>query len=72
VSIFEPVQSRYVLYEDRTDDKTFAINSNLNSQLTQNISFDGGVTFRNLKSHNFQYLLDLLGGEYFEDIDPFY
>ena len=69
---YEPVQSHYVLYEDRTDDKTFAMSSNLNSQLTQNIFFDGGVTFRNLKSHNFQYLLDLLGGAYFEDIDPFY
>ena len=69
---YEPAQSHYVLYEDRTDDQTFAANSNLNTQLTPNISFDGGITCRNLKSHNFQYLLDLLGGKYFEDIDPFY
>lgn len=69
---YEPAQSHYVLYEDRTDDKTFAVNSNLNTQITPNISFDGGITYRNLKSHNFQYLLDLLGGKYFEDIDPFY
>lgn len=69
---YEPAQSHYILYEDRTDDKTFAANSNLNTQITSNISFDGGVTYRNLKSHNFQYLLDLLGGKYFEDIDPFY
>ncbi|MEG2100937.1 MAG: TonB-dependent receptor [Flavobacterium sp.] len=69
---YESAQSHYILYEDRTDDKTFAANSNLNTQITPNISFDGGVTYRNLKSHNFQYLLDLLGGKYFEDIDPFY
>ncbi|MFC0777858.1 TonB-dependent receptor domain-containing protein [Flavobacterium sp. HJSW_4] len=69
---YEPAQSHYVLYEDRTDDRTFALNSNLNTQITPNISFDGGFTFKKLKSHNFQYLLDLLGGEYFEDIDPFY
>ncbi|UUF15721.1 MULTISPECIES: TonB-dependent receptor [Flavobacterium] len=69
---YEPAKSHYVLYEDRTDDKTFAVNSNLNTQLTPNISFDGGITYQNLKSHNFQYLLDLLGGKYFEDIDPFY
>jgi len=69
---YEPAKSKYVLYEDRTDDKTFAVNLNLNTQITPNISFDGGFTFRKLKSHNFQYLLDLLGGEYFEDIDPFY
>ncbi|MNX35058.1 hypothetical protein D3C86_653140 [compost metagenome] len=69
---YEPAQSHYVLYEDRTDDRTFAVNSNLNTQITSNISFDGGFTFKKLKSHNFQYLLDLLGGAYFEDIDPFF
>src|SRR6218665_666750 len=69
---YEPSKSHYVLYEDRTDDRTFAVNSNLNTQLTPNISFDSGFAFRKLKSHNFQYLLDLLGGAYFEDIDPFY
>ncbi|GAA3762358.1 TonB-dependent receptor [Flavobacterium ginsengiterrae] len=69
---YEPAQSHYVLYEDRTDDKTFAVNSNLNTQITPNISFDGGIAYQNLKSHNFQYLLDLLGGKYFDDIDPFY
>lgn len=69
---YEPAQSHYVLYEDRTDDKTFAANTNLNIKLTDNSSFDCGVTFRNLKSHQFQYLLDLLGGLYLEDIDSFY
>ncbi|UPZ16908.1 TonB-dependent receptor [Flavobacterium humidisoli] len=69
---YVPAQSHYVLYEDRTDDRTLAVNSNLNTQITPNISFDGGLTFKKLKSHNFQYLLDLLGGAYFEDIDPFY
>lgn len=69
---YQPSQSHYVLYEDRTDDKTFAANSNLNIQITENSTFDGGIVFRNLKSHQFQYLLDLLGGEYFEDIDAFY
>jgi len=69
---YEPAQSHYALYEDRTDDKTFALNSTLNTQINLNISFDGGFVYRNLKSHNFQYLLDLLGGNYFLDIDPFY
>lgn len=69
---YESAKSHYVLYEDRTDDKTFAANSNLNIQINENSSFDGGITFRNLKSHQFQSLLDLLGGAYFEDIDAFY
>ncbi|WP_317128057.1 TonB-dependent receptor [Flavobacterium chryseum] len=69
---YEPLQSHYVVYEDRTDDKTFSANSNLNSQVAPNIFFDGGITYTNLKSHNFQNLLDLLGGLYFLDIDTFY
>ncbi|MEO7978947.1 TonB-dependent receptor [Flavobacterium sp.] len=69
---YEASKSHYVLYEDRTDDKTFAFNSNFNTSLTENIFFSGGILFKNLKSHNFQNLLDLLGGSYFEDIDSFY
>lgn len=33
---------------------------------------NAGATYRKLKSHNFQNLLDLLGGQYFEDTDSFY
>ncbi len=69
---YESAKSHYVIYEDRTDDKTLAFNSNLNTQLTEDIFFSSGILFKNLKSHNFQNLLDLLGGSYFEDIDSFY
>ncbi|MBC7416890.1 MAG: carboxypeptidase-like regulatory domain-containing protein [Pedobacter sp.] len=64
-------ESKYVLYEDRTDDKVLTVNSIINSQLADNISFNGGVTFRKLNSENFQNLLDLLGGNYFVDIDTY-
>ena len=67
-----PGVSKYVLYEDRTDDKTWTANTILNAQLTDNIVLNGGLTFRKLKSHNFQNMLDLLGGSYYNDIDPFY
>lgn len=60
-------KSVYTLYEDRTDDKTFTANTIINSQLSDNIVFNGGITFRNLKSHNFQNMLDLLGGSYYLD-----
>ncbi|MGK4566339.1 hypothetical protein [Flavobacterium sp. 3HN19-14] len=66
-----PGQSIYALYEDRTDDKMFNANSLLSSQLSNNIVLNAGVTFKKLKSHNFQNLLDLLGGQFFLDIDPF-
>ncbi len=61
------VNSMYSLYEDRTDDKLFTANTVLSSQLAPNIVLNAGATFRNLRSHNFQNMLDLLGGSYFED-----
>ncbi len=63
--------SYYTLYEDRTDDKQFTANTVLSSQLAPNIVLNAGGTFRNLKSHNFQKMLDLLGGTYFKDINQF-
>ncbi len=65
-------RSKYVLYEDRNDDKQFTANSVLFSSLADNISMNAGASYRRLKSHNYQRLLDLMGGTYFADIDPFY
>lgn len=64
-------ESAAVLYEDRTDDTQITANSILSSQLSDNIALNAGVTYRKLRSENFQYLLDLLGGQYYQDIDPF-
>lgn len=65
-------RSAYILYEDRTDDKTITANSVFNSQLSDNIVMNAGATYRRLKSHNFQNLLDLLGGQFYEDYDNFF
>lgn len=65
-------KSVYALYEDRTDDKQISANSILFSDLSDNVKLNAGATFKKLKSHNFQNMLDLLGGQYFSDIDPFY
>lgn len=70
-SSVNPGRSIYVLYEDRTDDNLIAANSVLNSSLSDNISLNAAVNFKKLKSHNFQNLLDLLGGQYFVDKDLF-
>jgi len=61
------VNSIYTLYEDRTDDKLLTANSIISSQLSDNIVLNAGATFRNLHSHNFAKMLDLLGGEYYID-----
>ena len=65
-------RSIYVLYEDRTDDNLLSANSILNSSIAENITLNAAVNFKKLRSHNFQNVLDLLGGQYFLDIDPFF
>jgi len=64
-------ESGTILYEDRTDDKQWTANTILNSQLSDNIILNAGGTYRKLKSQNFQNVLDLLGGSFYSDIDPF-
>ena len=63
--------SYYTLYEDRTDDKLFTANTVLSSQLADNIVLNAGATYRNLHSHNFQNMLDLLGGNFYKDVNLF-
>lgn len=65
-------RSAYVLYEDRTDDTTWTFNSILNSQVADNILINAGVNYKRTKSHNFQNMLDLLGGQFYEDFDNFF
>jgi len=64
-------QSRYIMYEDRTDDRQWNANAVISSQLADHIAFNASGTFTKLKSHNFKNLLDLMGGTYFEDITLF-
>jgi hypothetical protein len=63
--------STYVVYEDRTDENLLSANTIINSQLADNISFNGGVNFRKSKTENYQKILDLLGGQYLLDTDTF-
>ncbi|MDI5948536.1 carboxypeptidase-like regulatory domain-containing protein [Flavobacterium yafengii] len=69
---YEPTKSKYVLYEDQVEDQMAVATTNLTAQLSENIFMNAGASFKKLKSHNSQKLLDLLGGSYFEDIDAFY
>lgn len=65
-------RSVYALYEDRTDDKQWTANSILNSSINDNITVNAGINFKKLKSRNYAKMLDLLGGEYYRDVNVFY
>ncbi|MDP2059076.1 MAG: TonB-dependent receptor [Flavobacteriaceae bacterium] len=64
-------ESVHVLFEDRIDDQLFTANTILNTQLSDNIKLNAGVTYKHLNSDNFAHMLDLLGGQFFRDIDDF-
>jgi len=63
--------SKYIQYEDRTDDKTLTANMIINSSLSDHVFFNGSANFTTLKSHNFKNLLDLLGGTSYTDYSQY-
>ncbi|SHF98620.1 CarboxypepD_reg-like domain-containing protein [Flavobacterium segetis] len=69
---FEPSKSKYVLYEDQVEDQTGILASNITLEVSENIFLNAGVTYKKSKLRYSQYLMDLLGGSYYEDIDAFY
>lgn len=65
------LHNAYVLYEDRNDDKQITVNSIFNSNLNNNISINGKLEYKRLRSQNFAEILDLLGGKGYLDINNF-
>ncbi|WP_034260213.1 carboxypeptidase regulatory-like domain-containing protein [Altibacter lentus] len=63
--------SIYAIQNDRNDDTQLSVNSVLNTRISENITINGAVNYRNLKSENFAELKDLLGGTGYLDVDFF-
>ncbi|MBS7320173.1 MAG: carboxypeptidase-like regulatory domain-containing protein [Myroides sp.] len=59
------------LYADVMQDNQLTANTLLNTQISNVVSFNAGLTYRNLRSENYQEMLDLLGGGYLLDSDSF-
>ncbi|MEE9348807.1 MAG: carboxypeptidase-like regulatory domain-containing protein [Flavobacteriaceae bacterium] len=66
-----PGNADYYLYEDRNDDTTTTFNTNLRTELSDNITLNGRLNYSTLNSENFASMLDLLGSEFHLDIDGF-
>ena len=67
----QDIENAYVLYEDRNDDKQFTLNTILNSELTNNITLNAKLEYKQLRSNNFAEIIDLLGGIGYLDVDTF-
>lgn len=63
--------STFVLQDDVIDDRQISINSIVRSELTDNITLNGTISYRNLNSENYAAIKDLLGGTGYLDIDTF-
>nr|WP_297309006.1 TonB-dependent receptor [uncultured Flavobacterium sp.] len=65
------VESATILYEDVTYDNQLSFNTNFSTQLDSHITLEAGINYTNLKSQNYQEVVDLLGGEFYSDKDTF-
>ena len=63
--------SHYVLQEQREDPTKLTFNTNLQTVLTDNITFNGGLSYVYQKTHYFQIAKDLLGGTFFLNWDKY-
>ncbi|MDM1398704.1 TonB-dependent receptor [Myroides odoratimimus] len=63
--------SKVIMYEDVQKDKTFSFNSNLKSILSDHVTLDAGINYRRVHSSYYKEMTDLLGGQFYKDIDTY-
>jgi len=64
-------QAKYILEERILDHSQFVVASHINKSVNNNIFVSGGLNLGLYTSHNYKTIADLLGGEYWVDIDQF-
>lgn len=69
--VADGLRSKYIIEDRRTDQKQLNLSMLLNSELTNRIKLDGGLKFRWNRTANFKTVKDLMGGDYWYDIDQF-
>lgn len=64
-------RSQYILEERRFDRSLLSFNSNIESSLSDKLRLSGGLSYQQQSNHNFKTVHDLLGGDFYLDIDKF-
>lgn len=64
-------RSKYIIEEYRVDPRKVGIYSVYNSQLSEKLHLTAGVNAYNYKSKNYRVIKDLLGGDFWLDVDQF-
>ena len=65
-------QSSYILSARHTNSTSWMANSYLNHRINDNMTLQGGVSLNYTDSHFYKTVYDLLGGEFWYDIETFY
>lgn len=64
-------QAKYILEERRLDHNQFVLASHINKSVNNNLFVSGGLNAGFYKSRNYKVIADMLGGDYWIDIDQF-
>jgi hypothetical protein len=64
-------RARYIVEERRFDSQKFNFNTYFESSLADNISLNGGASYQWYRGNNFTVVKDLLGADYWFDVDRF-
>lgn len=63
--------SSYIQQMEHSKQFNFIVGSTLNHRFTDNITFQAGLNFNYTSSSDYMTIKDLLGGEFWVDVDPF-
>lgn len=64
-------RAKYMIEEERQDQTRYGLNSTFSLQHTENLLLSGGINIDLYKSKNFKVMDDLLGADYWVDVDRF-
>ncbi len=63
--------STYALYDDKTENRTFWVNSMMSYKISTRFNLNAALAYKNSKSENYAEMDDLLGGEGYLDVYNF-
>lgn len=64
-------RSKYIIEERRYDSKEFNFNTLYRNYISDKVAVRGGLTFQSYEGDNYKVVDDLLGGEFYVDINRF-
>ena len=64
-------RSHYIVEERVVNTTKYNFNSTLNTSVTENITFTAGITYQSQNNHYYKKVDDLLGGDFYVDVNQF-